>query len=88
MNFWEIIYALIGLVIAYVHIKQHKMREPIDQADRDLSLAGGSGVEFLLALMWPVLLFAMTVNALQGRANAAGKHKAPPTSADPWVDEG
>ena len=65
-------YLLIGVVVAKLHIHLNDMRESVDLADKNPSisfiqiLTGTHGsVEFLLAVIWPILAFAMLVNWLQ-----------------------
>lgn len=64
------LYALLGVPIAWIFIKQQKMTGSVQQASSGASRL----VVLVLALMWPVLLFCMALNRYQGRGKR-GSHK-------------
>ena len=56
------IYCIVGLPVVWLHIRQQKMIESISQ----IQFIKAQGLVLItLALMWPVLLFALTLHHFQ-----------------------
>ena len=53
----QVVYLLIGLVVSYWHIERNEMKESIRSARMGFHHVGNLAW-YLLALIWPVLLFA------------------------------
>lgn len=58
------VYCALGLPVAWLHLRQQKMTESVNQ----IQLAQGQAlVVFTLAVMWPLLLLSMLLNYSQRR---------------------
>ncbi len=58
------IYCLIGLPVVWRHVRQQKMTQSVGQIQQS---ACQGLVVYTLAVIWPILLFAMTLTYLQQR---------------------
>ncbi len=73
----------IGVLVAVLHIRQKRMASSVKQSGRLMI-----GVVLLLATMWPILLFAMLLNAIQQPAGSKRTTRSPDQpAADDHADE-
>ena len=64
-------YLLVGVLVALVHMRQHRMIQRTEQVQVGMMLA----VTLMLALMWPILLLAMLLNLVQARGHFVALRK-------------
>ena len=71
------LYIAAGIPVAWLHIRHQKMHESFSQIKQPQA---SSLVIYTLAVLWPLLLFAMALNYLLEKPQAQRTNKSNPSS--------